>query len=227
VELVRRAESSGYQAIVLTIDSPVAGPTVGSALKVYTATVNRHTWTYVNFIREAETHLSDAEKVGYALSHINPSITWEDVAWFRSITKLPFILKGILNPEDAVKGVEAGAAGILVSNHGGRQLDTTPATLDVLRSVVRAVGGRCEVYLDGGVRTGTDVIKALALGARAVFMGRPVIYALAYNGADGVKEMLDILKAEFLAAMCMSGCASVADINPSLILHQSELLSKV
>jgi len=119
--------------------------------------------------------------------------------------------------------VEAGASGIIVSNHGGRQVDTVPATIDVLSGIVEAVGGRCEVYLDGGIRTGSDVFKALALGARAVFIGRPAIFSLAYNGADGVAEMLEILRVEFAAVMANSGCGCIEDIDSSSVKHQTQL----
>ena len=114
------------------------------------------------------------------------SLTWDALAWLKSITALPIVVKGILTAEDALLAVEHGAAGIIVSNHGGRQLDGVPATIEALPEVVEAVAGRCEVYLDGGVRRGTDVLKALALGARGVFVGRPVLWGLAVDGAAGL-----------------------------------------
>ena len=117
--------------------------------------------------------------------------------------------------------VECGVSGIVVSNHGARQLDTVPATLDALPDVVQAVAGRCEVYLDGGIRLGTDVLKALALGAKAVFIGRLAIYGLAYNGRSGVAQVLEILKDELSTAMALSGCRCIADINKELLRHQS------
>jgi (S)-2-hydroxy-acid oxidase len=147
-----------------------------------------------------------------ASSLFDASITWKDVAWLRSITKLPLVVKGILCAEDALLAVDAGVAGILVSNHGARQIDTCSATIDALPEIVAAVAGRCEVYLDGGVRRGTDVLKALALGARAVFVGRPALWGLAYAGEAGVKAVLTILHKELELAMALSGTATVKDI---------------
>ena len=141
-----------------------------------------------------------------------PSLSWADLAWIRSLSDMPLVLKGILRPDDARLAVEHGAAAIVVSNHGGRQLDRTPATIDVLGPIVEAVAGQAEVYLDGGVRRGTDVVTALALGARAVFIGRPFLYALAAAGEAGVARAVEILRAETSTAMALLGCPTVADI---------------
>ena len=139
------------------------------------------------------------------------------VAWLRAITKLPVLIKGIMRPDDAVRAADAGVQGIVVSNHGGRQLDTAPATLDVLPRVVDAAGGRVEVLVDGGVRRGTDVIKALAFGARAVLLGRPILWGLAASGEDGVSTVLALLRSEIDEAMALAGCARIADVTRDLI----------
>ena len=145
------------------------------------------------------------------------TISWEFFDWLRGITKLPLIIKGVLRKEDAEKAVSLGIEGIVVSNHGGRRLDGMPATIEMLPEIVAAVGNRAEVYLDSGIRRGTDVLIALALGARAVLIGRPYAWALGANGEAGVRKVLDLLREEFLNAMVSSGCAKIADIKPGLV----------
>ncbi|CAI0473126.1 unnamed protein product [Linum tenue] len=151
----------------------------------------------------------------YANSTFDPTLSWKDVAWLKSITSLPILLKGILTHEDALKAVEVGAAGVIVSNHGARQLDYSPATITVVEEVVRAVKGKIPVIVDGGVRRGTDVFKALALGAQAVLVGRPIIYGLAAKGEQGVKQVIQMLKDEFELTMALAGCTSLKDITRS------------
>ncbi|XP_057576734.1 2-Hydroxyacid oxidase 2 isoform X3 [Hippopotamus amphibius kiboko] len=153
----------------------------------------------------------------FQMSPIDPSICWDDLSWFQSMTRLPIILKGILTKEDAELAVKHNVHGIIVSNHGGRQLDEVPAAIDALAEVVAAVKGKMEVYMDGGVRTGNDVLKALALGAKCVFLGRPVLWGLAYKGEHGVEAVLNILKNEFHTCMTLTGCRSVAEISRDLI----------
>ncbi|KFW81737.1 Hydroxyacid oxidase 1, partial [Manacus vitellinus] len=145
----------------------------------------------------------------YVAETIDPSLNWEDIKWLRGLTSLPIVVKGILRADDAKEALKAGVNGILVSNHGARQLDGVPATIDVLPEIVEAVQGKVEVFLDGGVRKGTDVLKALALGARAVFIGRPLLWGLAYQGEEGAKEVLQMLKEEFRLAMALTGEASI------------------
>ena len=135
----------------------------------------------------------------------------------RSITTLPILLKGILTAEDALLALEHGVAGIVVSNHGGRQLDGAVTSIEALPEIVEAVAGRCEVYLDGGIRRGTDILKALALGARAVLVGRPVLWGLAVDGAPGVQHVLELLRDELELSMKLSGCATLASINRALV----------
>lgn len=135
------------------------------------------------------------------------------------MTKLPIILKGIQCAEDALRAVEVGADAIWVSNHGARQLDTTPASIEVLEECVQAVKGKIEVYFDGGISRGTDVLKALALGARCVFIGRPVLWGLAYNGQGGVERVLQILNDELRRAMILTGCLKLSDITKEGVIH--------
>jgi len=147
----------------------------------------------------------------------DPALSWKVFDWLRSITKLPLLIKGVLRADDAKRAVALGLDGIIVSNHGGRRLDTVPASITALPAVVEAVAGRAEVYLDGGIRRGTDVLKALALGARAVLIGRPYAWALAVDGEAGVRKVLDLLRAELQNAMLSAGCATVNEVRPALL----------
>lgn len=160
-------------------------------------------------------------------AEIDDSLTWAALPWLRSITSLPVYVKGVLSPADAVAAVDAGVAGIIVSNHGGRQLDYAPAALDVLPAIVAAVARRVPVLMDGGVRRGTDVLKALALGADAVLVGRPLLYALALDGPRGVERALRLLHKEFELTLALCGCQSVADVGPHLLLATSPPLVPV
>ena len=141
----------------------------------------------------------------FVTSQFDPSLTWADIGWLRSITSMPVLVKGIMTPEDALLAAEHGASGVIVSNHGGRQLDGCLATVDVLRPVVAALAGRLPVFFDGGVRRGTDVLKALALGAQMVFVGRPMLWALAYDGQRGARQALTLLRDELRLAMGLCG----------------------
>jgi (S)-2-hydroxy-acid oxidase/4-hydroxymandelate oxidase len=143
---------------------------------------------------------------------LDASLSWRDLEWVAGDGRLPVVLKGIVTAEDAQLAVEHGAAAVVVSNHGGRQLDGAPAALDALPEVVEAVGGRAEVYLDGGIRRGTDVAKALALGARAVFTGRAPVFGLAAAGEDGVRHVLELLREELALALCLLGCGSPEEL---------------
>jgi 4-hydroxymandelate oxidase len=143
--------------------------------------------------------------------------TWDDVAWLRSITRLPVLLKGITHPADARLAVDAGAAGLIVSNHGGRTLDTVPATASLLPAVAQAVGGDVPLLVDGGIRRGTDVLKAVALGASAVLVGRPVVHGLANAGATGVAHVIRLLRDELEIAMALTGCVSLASASDTIV----------
>lgn len=146
--------------------------------------------------------------------------TWKDVDWLASETSLPVLLKGILDPDDAELAVTHGAAGIVVSNHGGRTLDTLPATIDALPAIAERVADRIPVLMDGGIRRGTDVFKALASGANAVLVGRPIVYGLAVAGTAGVGHILRILREELAIAMALTGCARLADISPRHLIRR-------
>ncbi|KAK1937933.1 Peroxisomal (S)-2-hydroxy-acid oxidase GLO5 [Phytophthora citrophthora] len=208
--LVRRAEKAGYKAIVLTVDAPVLGNREADVRNHFS--IPKHL-SMANFSpQNATTDYAD-----YVSDLYDQTLSWKDVKWLKSVTKLPIVAKGILTPEDALMAVESGCKGILVSNHGARQLDGVAATIDALPAIVQAVGDRAEVYMDGGIRRGTDVFKALSLGARAVFIGRPVLFGLAHSGEAGVLSVLRILNNELKHAMLFSGTASLADIGPAYV----------
>lgn len=216
-ELVARVEAAGASALVLTVDAPFLGRRERDvrnrfALPAGLRVENVHGATGEVGRAEAQSGLA-----AYFAQLLDAKLTWEDVAWLRGLTRLPLILKGLVRPDDARRAVEAGADGIVVSNHGGRQLDTAPATIDVLPRIAEAVGGRAELLLDGGVRRGTDVVKALALGARAVLLGRPILWGLALGGQAGVAEVLAIMRRELELAMALCGCPSLAEITPDLV----------
>lgn len=202
--LVRRAEDAGYKAIVLTVDAPRWGRHERGLRVPITLPPGMSFTTF-----EDEVRYTDLQPA---------ALTWDDVAWLRSLTSLPIVLKGILAPDDAVLAVERGAAGIGVSNHGARQLDGVPASIEALPGIVEAVSGRAEVYLDGGIRRGTDVLKALALGAHAVLLGRPVLWGLAVAGAEGVARVLELLRAELELAMVLAGRPNIESIDPGLVM---------
>ncbi len=202
-KLVHRAEAAGYSAIVLTADLPVLGNREKDRRN--NVTIPPPPYQEANFI--------DIEKMGQEWV----TLTWESLSWLRSITSLPIVLKGILTAEDALLAVEHGIDGIVVSNHGGRQLDTAIPSIEALPEIVEAVAGRCEVYVDGGIRRGTDILKALALGARAVLVGRPVLWGLTVNGAEGVFHVLEILRKELELAMALAGRPTLESIDRTLL----------
>ncbi len=212
-ELVERAEAADYRALVLTVDTPVLGLRDRDTLNRFVLPEGVELANLAGLGHG--TTLPETEGSGlfaWVSSLQDASVTWDDVAWLRSISDVPVILKGILTAEDARLAVENGFEAIVVSNHGGRQLDGSPATISVLPEVVEAIDGRLEVYVDGGVRRGSDVLKALALGARAVMVGRPVLWGLAADGEGGVSIVLDMLRHEFDVAMAIAGCRDVGAI---------------
>jgi 4-hydroxymandelate oxidase len=210
-ELVRRAEGAGYSALCLTVDSPVFGTRNREQREGFSLPRGAKAENLRSLGTRTQSILHAA--IGGVYSPIvDPSLQWKDVDWLCSFAKLPVVLKGILAPEDARLAMEHGAAAIIVSNHGGRNLDTAPATIEALPGIIEAVEGRIPVLLDGGVRRGTDVLKALALGATAVLIGRPYAWGLAVGGAAGVAEVLRILHDEFRAAMALCGTCSLKQI---------------
>jgi isopentenyl diphosphate isomerase/L-lactate dehydrogenase-like FMN-dependent dehydrogenase len=215
--LVRRAEAAGYRALVLTVDVPVLGRREADERNGFglPAPLRMANFTGREEARPTEPGVSALTL--HTLAEFDPSLTWEALDWFRSITRLPVVVKGILTHEDAALAVAHGASAIVVSNHGGRQLDTATASIEALPEVVEAAARRCEVYLDGGVRRGTDVLKALALGARAVFVGRPILWGLAVDGEDGARHVLELLRHELELDMALAGRPTLASIDRSLV----------
>jgi 4-hydroxymandelate oxidase len=214
--LVERAEAAGYQAVMLTVDTPLLGRRLRDVRNGFGLPEGLVMANLVDAAVQSGVTSSSALARYFADRH-DASLTWKDVSWLRGMTKLPLLLKGIVRADDAVRGIEAGASGIVVSNHGARQLDGAPATLTVLPRVVEAVAGRAPVLMDGGVRWGTDVLKALALGAKAVMVGRPILWGLAVGGSAGVKRVLSILRDELSTAMALAGCPDLGAIDRGLI----------
>jgi lactate 2-monooxygenase len=225
--LVRRAEAAGYSAIVLTVDNYLPGWKPRDLQQAYLP--------FLEGIGIAQ-YLSDPvfqsglekppeEDIGAAVGHFlevfaNPSLTWERLDWLRGTTSLPIVLKGILHPDDAREGRERGVDGIVVSNHGGRQIDGAIASLDALPAILDAAGDAMAVLLDSGIRSGADVFKALALGADAVLVGRPYLWGLALDGQNGVETVLRSLLAELDLTMALSGLTRVSEIDRSVIRQQ-------
>lgn len=215
-DLIERAEKSGCKAIVLTVDTPVLGTRnreMRSNFHLPRGMIRENLRKYgTGLTRDA--HFTPT---GVATTALDPSLTWDHVDWVRSRTKLPLLLKGILAAEDATLAIEHGADGIVVSNHGARNLDTTLSTLEALPGVVDAVGGKIPVLVDGGIRRGTDIFKALALGATAAAIGRPYVYGLTVAGSAGVARVIEILLSELRAAMALCGRPTIASIDRSVL----------
>ena len=219
--LVRRAEAAGCRALVLTVDAPYIGRRERDVRNRFhlppgLSVANMLPVGYGDLPQAT----ADSGLAAYVSALLDPSLSWRDVAWLRSITNLPVLVKGIVRPDDALRAADAGAAGLVVSNHGGRQLDTSPATIEVLPEIADALtarGHEIEVLVDGGVRRGTDVLKALALGARAVLVGRPILWGLAADGEAGAAWALRHLRDELDLAMALAGAPTLADITRDLV----------
>lgn len=220
--LVQRAADAGYRALVLTVDAPVTlrnrEQRAGFRLPPGIQAVNLRGMAPAPPPR-AEPHESEVFR-----GLLDGVATWKDIAWLRSVSKLPLVLKGIMSPADAERAIAEGVDGIIVSNHGGRALDTAPASIEALPRVAEAVAGRIPVLMDGGIRRGSDVLKALALGAKAVLIGRPYLYGLAVGGAIGVAHVMKILRTELEIAMTLTGCARLEEIDRSVIWDQSGMI---
>src|SRR4051794_9197459 len=217
--LVQRAAAAGYSALCLTVDTPLAGNRERDRRNALRMPSHLELGNFPRAHTDQHHHPEEAGSslAQYIAAQWDPSLTWSDVEWLRSIAPIPLIVKGILAPKDAVLAIEHGASAVIVSNHGGRQLDSVPAPITMLPAIVDAVGGRAEVLLDGGVRRGIDVLKALAFGARAVLVGRPVLWGLTLDGEAGVRAVLQHIRGELDLAMALSGCATLADIGRALI----------
>jgi len=200
--IVRRAAAAGASALVLTVDVPVDVVTL------------RRPRGPLAFSDGFPMH-------GGATPAVDSTVTWDDLPWLRDVSPLPLVLKGITHPDDAARAVEAGCAAVVVSNHGGRQLDGTAPTADLLPDVVAAVGGRIPVYVDGGVRRGGDVLRALALGAAGVLVGRPVLWGLAVGGERGVARVLEVLGSELAADAALAGVTDLRDVPRDLVRRRA------
>jgi 4-hydroxymandelate oxidase len=216
--LLERARAVGYQAVVLTVDAPLLGRRERDVRHGFHLPVGLRL-PNAELAGEGELlELAGDSSLAQHLARTHDSaLTPKDVAWIRELTGLPIVVKGIVRGDDARRAIDHGASAVAVSNHGGRQLDTAIPAIRALPDVVAAVGDRAEVYVDGGVRRGTDVIKAIALGARSALVGRPVLWGLAVNGEDGVVDALSLLREELDLAMGLCGCRDVAEITRDLI----------
>jgi 4-hydroxymandelate oxidase len=212
--LVQRAEQAGYKAIVLTVDTPLPAPKERDIRNRYA-----NPFPLANFgaMPEDLPAMSGTDEAPNWQPSRVPALTWKELDWLRSLTPLPLVLKGVRTAEDARLAVDCGVNGVLVSTHGGRQMDATLSAIESLPEVVEACAGRAEVYLDSGVRRGSDVLKALALGARAVGVGRPLYWGLAVNGAEGVHGMLELLRQELDQALGYCGQTDVQHLEPRLV----------
>jgi L-lactate dehydrogenase (cytochrome) len=237
-EFIERARSSGYQALVLTVDVQTSGQRERDLRNGFTLPpkftlsslfdMALHPWWWWTTLTKPPITLANvagkamgvqnATSMGqYAASQLDPTVSFDDLAWMIEQWNGPFLVKGVSSPQDAKRIVDIGATGVIVSNHGGRQLDQSIAAIDALPAVVDAVEGKAEVLLDGGVRRGTDIIKALSLGARACMMGRPFLYGLAAGGKPGAARAVDILGSELKRSMMLLGCDDIHKLNPTLL----------
>lgn len=215
-ELVQRAEAAGVEALVLTVDAPTSGARDRERRAQFRLPAGISAVHLAGLAPPPARPLAPGQSALFDdLLHHAP--TWDDVAWLQSITRLPVLLKGVLHPDDACQAAALGVAGLIVSNHGGRTLDTAPATAHALPRIADAVQGTLPLLVDGGIRRGTDVLKAIALGASAVLVGRPAIYGLAHAGAAGVAHVLRLLRDELEIAMALTGCATLAQATPALL----------
>ncbi|MBM4409926.1 MAG: alpha-hydroxy-acid oxidizing protein [Chloroflexi bacterium] len=219
--LVERAETAGYEALVLTVDAPLLGRRERDARNRFALPDGITAANLAGALAAVSSDGSDSGLFQFFASQIDPALTWTDLEWLCSTTRLPVIVKGVLRADDAARAIEAGARGVIVSNHGGRQLDGAVASIDALPEVVEAVGGRASVLVDGGVRRGTDILKALALGADAVLIGRPILWGLV-DGEPGVRHVLQLLRAEFDLAMALAGSPSRATVTRDLVVRPGQ-----
>ncbi len=219
-DLVQRAEAAGCKALVVTVDTPVVGLRNREMRIKFALPPGVERPNLKGLQTSSTSHLPPENEIYSAV--LDPKLTWKEIEWLRSFARTPVILKGVLNPDDAARAVQTGVSGIIVSNHGSRNLDTLPATIDALPEVAAKVAGRIPILMDGGIRRGTDVLKALALGAQAVLIGRPYLFGLSAGGAEGVTRVVNILRREFEMAMALTGRTSVAEIDASVLWPSQE-----
>ncbi|HVA71445.1 MAG TPA: L-lactate dehydrogenase [Acidimicrobiales bacterium] len=240
-DLMVRAQAAACTTLVLTVDLPVVGRRYRDVRNGISGNVSRVSrlrrgldlarhprWTrevalggrpltFGNLERALPNARVPGDFQGWVASQFDPSVTWDDLAWLRSQWRGKIALKGILDPEDAREAVARGADAVIVSNHGGRQLDAVPSTISALPAIASAIGDQCDVLIDGGIRSGLDVVKALALGARACLIGRPWAFAVAARGEDGVDHLLRIYREEMLAALGLTGVTNVNQLDASIL----------
>ena len=217
LELVRRAEAAGAEAIVLTVDAPGLGTRERDARNSFRLPDGVAVENLAPLGKGDFPQVKGSGLAAYVRSNFKEDLGFDDLDWLCGSTQLPVVVKGICRGDDARRAAERGAKAIVVSNHGGRQLDTAPATCEVLPYVVDAAGELCEIYVDGGIRRGSDVLKAIAFGARAVLVGRPVLWGLCVAGEQGATNVLEILRRELDEAMLLCGCAKLGDIDRSIL----------
>lgn len=231
-DLIQDAERAGYNALVVTVDAPFLGNREADVINDFGLPKELSLENLAPLKRKYDRLAKDTEK-GSGIAHVfvkevDASLTWEFLTWLRTVTSLPIFVKGILAVADAVQAADMGVEGIIVSNHGGRQLDFAPAAIDMLPDIANAVKGRgVTLLVDGGIRRGTDIIKALALGADAVLLGRPILYGLALGGQAGVERVLAILKREFSLSLALMGCPKASSLTPDAVLRSWGYHSKL
>jgi 4-hydroxymandelate oxidase len=219
--LVERVTAAGCSALVLTVDAPLLGKRERDVRNRFQLPDGLSIENMLPAgLERMPAGAQDSGLAAYFADLLDPSLSWNDVEWLRSLTNLPVVVKGVVRADDALRAADSGAAGVVVSNHGGRQLDTAPATIDVLPDIVDRAGDRLDVMLDGGVRRGTDVIKALAHGAKAALVGRPILWGLGADGRAGARAVLELLRDEIDLAMALCGCASVGAIDRELVVRR-------
>lgn len=222
--LVHRASQAGYKALIVTVDTIALGKRERDLRNQFSLPQNLQARNLSKYgLGEMFNKEEGSSVANHSKKVFKTAISWEDIEWLQEITDLPIIIKGILNPADAALAVQHGVSGIIVSNHGGRQLDTTPATIDILPEIAATVEQKVKLFIDGGIRRGTDIIKALALGADAVLIGRPILWGLAVGGEQGALQVINILKEELELAMLLCGFSSIAEIkqSPKNIIHKN------
>ena len=216
-DLVQRAEQAGAEAIVLTVDAPGLGTRERDARNHFGLPPGLTVANLAPLGKGDLPEVGGSHLAAYVRDNFKQDLGFDDLDWLCGATPLPVVVKGVCRGDDARRCAEHGAKAIVVSNHGGRQLDTAPATCEVLPHIVQAAGDGCEIYLDGGIRRGSDVLKAIALGARAVLIGRPILWGLSVKGEEGAAHVLEILRRELDEAMLLCGCAELAEIDASLL----------
>ncbi|BAZ17009.1 FMN-dependent alpha-hydroxy acid dehydrogenase [Calothrix sp. NIES-4071] len=218
--LVERAFAAGYKALCLTVDAPMLGQRERDKRNEFVLPSGLHLANLTNMSGLDIPHYSgESGLFAYFAEQLSPSVTWHDLEWLQSLSPLPLVVKGILRADDAANAAKCGAKAIIVSNHGGRQLDSAIASIEALPDIVAAVDNDAAVLVDGGIRRGVDILKALAYGADCVLIGRPILWGLALNGEAGVVHVIELLRAELDLAMALSGCTCIQDIDSSLVRY--------